>query len=168
MTRGAIAIALATAACGGTVRGPEPLHPLGPAIALALPALDGGDVEVARYRGKVVVLHVFTTGSLAAASDVDQLEAADTAKQAIVIDVALDLDGRALVAPWRAGSGVTYLVALADDAVRAGTSALGPIRAVPVTIVLDPAGRPVARLDRALAPGELTTLIARAAAGPAR
>jgi hypothetical protein len=121
-------------------------------------------VALARYRGQVVVVHVFTTGSLAAASDVEQLEAAATARRAIVIGVALDLDGRALVAPWRTGSGVTYLVALADDAVRAGGTALGTVNAVPITIILDRAGRPVARLERALAPGELDSLIARAAA----
>jgi len=162
--RAAAAIAIALAACGGAARGPEPLVPLGGPIALTLPALDGGDVSIARYRGQIVVIHVFTTGSLAAASDVEQLEAAAAGKQAVVIGVALDLDGRALVAPWRTGSRVTYLVALADDAVRAGTSSLGAVPAVPITIVVDRAGRPVARLDRELAAGELDRLIARARA----
>ncbi|HTJ45854.1 MAG TPA: TlpA disulfide reductase family protein [Kofleriaceae bacterium] len=154
----------ALAACGGASHGVAPLAPLGEPIALALPALDGGELEVARYRGQVVVLHVFTTGSLAAAADVDQLEAAATAKRAIVIGIALDLDGRALVAPWRTGSGVTYLVALADPRVRDGTSPLGAVTAVPMTIVLDRRGRPVARIERQLAAGELDTVIAGAAA----
>jgi hypothetical protein len=161
----AIAIAAAIAACGGaSAQGPAALAPVGPPMILTLPALDGGDVDVTRYRGQVVVLHVFTTASLAAAADVDQLEAAWTAKRAVVIGVALDLDGRPLVAPWRAGSSVTYLVALADDAVRAGKSPLGAIDAVPITIVLDRRGRPVARIDRQLATGELDAVIAGAAA----
>ncbi len=157
----AAAVRLAIAACAGAPR-PVAQAPLGPPIALVLPALDGGDVDVARYRGQVVVLHVFTTGSLAAAADVEQLEAAHEAKRAFVIGIALDLDGRALVAPWRDGSRVTYLVALADDRVRAGSSALGKIAEVPLTIVLDRAGRPVARVPRQLADGELDALIASA------
>ena len=157
----ATAMLLAIAACAGAPP-PAPRGPLGPPVALTLPALDGGDVDVARYRGQIVVLHVFTTGSLAAAADVEQMQAAHDAKRAFVIGVALDLDGRALVAPWRDGSRVTYLIALADDRVRAGQSPLGAVTEVPITIVLDRAGRPVARVARQLADGELDALIASA------
>jgi hypothetical protein len=162
--RALVALALVAACGGASARGPAPLAPIGAPMLLTLPALDGGAIDVARHRGQVVVIHVFTTASLAAAADVDQLEAAAKAGRAIVIGVALDLDGRPLVAPWRAGSGVTYLVALADDAVRAGKSPLGTTTAVPITIVLDRRGRPVARIERQLAPGELDAIIAGAAA----
>jgi hypothetical protein len=160
-----IMIGAVLAACGGTPEhGARPGAPLGPPVALVVPALDGGTIDVASHRGQVVVLHVFTTGSLAAAADVDELEAVSTAGKATVIGVALDLDGRALVAPWRTGSSVTYLVGLADDDLRSGRSALGPLREVPITIVLDRAGRPVARIEHQLGPGQLDAAIAAAAA----
>ena len=79
-----------------------------------------------------------------------------------MIGLALDEEGYQLVAPWRAASQVRYQVALASDAVRAGQSPLGPIAVVPTTIVLDRAGRPVARVERQLAAGELDALIDRA------
>lgn len=151
------AILLALAACGGAP------HPTAAPIALALPALDGGDLDVARYRGQVVVLHVFSTGSLAATADVVALDQVADAHTAVVIGVALDLDGRPVVAPWRTGTGARYQVALATDLVRGGASALGDVSTVPVTVVLDRAGRPVARVARQLRDGELAALVARAA-----
>jgi len=160
----AAAAIAAAAAVAGCHHGPRPLAPLGPPVALTLPALDGGMLNLGAYRGRVVVVHVFTTGSLAASADVPQLEAMSRSHQAEVVGVALDLDGRALVAPWRDGERVTYLIGLADDAVRSGGSMLGPLRSVPITIVLDSLGRPVAKITRGLAPGELADLVARAAA----
>lgn len=146
------------AACGGAqVAGPRAAP-----IGLELPALDGGTASLDRLRGQVVVVHVFATWSVAAQLDVEQLAAADLRPDVAVVGVALDPDGHALVAPWRAAASVHYLIALADDAVRAGTSPLGPVPEVPVTLVLDPAGRVVHRLARQLAPGELDRLVAGA------
>jgi hypothetical protein len=152
------ALAMAVvAACG-----PRPAAPRSAPIALTLPALDGGDVELIRLRGEVVVVHAFTTWSVAAQLDVDQLIAADGADDVTVVGVALDEDGRQLVAPWRAAGGVRYLVALADAEVRAGRSALGPLPEVPTTLVLDPEGRITAKVERQLRPGELAKLIGSA------
>lgn len=159
LARIALAVAaVAGAACGG----PTALGPLSPPIALTLPALDGGEVDVAHLRGKIVVLHVFTTWSVAAQLDVDQLVAIDAAPDVEVVGVALDADGRPLVAPWRAAAEVHYLIALADDVVRSGRGPLGPLPEVPTTIVLDPEGRIVARVARQLRPGELAKLVAAA------
>src|SRR5262249_56536616 len=95
----ALALAIALLGCGGRT-GPGSLHPLGPPLALSLPALDGGMIDVASHRGQVVVVHLFTLGSLAAAADVEQLQAVHAGHRAVVIAVALDADGRPLVAPW--------------------------------------------------------------------
>lgn len=149
---------LALAACGGAPR------PLGRPYALTLPALDGGDLDLARYRGQIVVLHLFSTGSLAAAADVAQLDRIHDAHRAVVIGVALDLDGRPLVAPWRTGTSARYLIALATDLVRANSTDLGDVSTVPITIVLDRAGRQIARIERTLADDELDAVVARAAA----
>lgn len=153
-----IAIALAAGACHGG----RPATPRSPPIALALPALDGGELQLTELRGQVVVVHVFTTWSVAAQLDVDQMMAADDAPDVVVVGVALDPDGRPLVAPWRAAGEVRYLVVLADDDVRAGKSALGPLPEVPTTFVLDRLGRITARVERQLRPGELAKLVASA------
>ncbi len=153
------AITLGVGGCGG---GPLVLRPLSPPIALTLPALDGGDVDVASLRGHVVVLHVFTTWSVAAQLDVEQLVAVDAAPDVEVVGIALDADGRPLVAPWRAAAEVHYLIALADDGARGGQSALGPLPEVPTTIVVDSEGRIRVKLERQLRPGELERLVAAA------
>lgn len=155
----ALVVAAALAAgCGGAQRPAR----LSPPVALALPALDGGELELTSLRGELVVLHAFTTWSVAAQLDVEQLAAADRAADVTVVGVALDPDGRTLVAPWRAAGGVRYLVVLADDRVRQGTSPLGKLPEVPITFVLDRDGRIVHRVDRQLAPGELERLLASA------
>jgi hypothetical protein len=165
----ALACALAVACGGGgggagggtTPAGGRPTAG-GPPLELTLPAVDGGDLVLASYRGKIVVLHVFTTWSLAAQAEVEALSAADAAEDVVVIGIALDAEGRMLVAPWRSGAGVRYLVALADDATRAGQGPLGALPAVPITIVIDRAGRLAGRADRQLAAGELDAMIAAA------
>jgi len=154
----AAVLALVLAACGGAV-----VRPSGPPISLTLTALDGGDIDVAAYRGKVVVLHLFTTWSFDAQADLLALGQVASRGDAVVIGIALDLDGRRLVAPWRTASEVRYLVGLADDDLRAGRSALGRVDVVPTTVVLDRAGRVAARVERSLSDGELPDLIRRAA-----
>jgi hypothetical protein len=129
---------------------------------MTVSALDGGELDLARHRGDVVVLHLFTTWSLAAQADVVALDRMVDRTGVVVIGLALDEEGYQLVAPWRTASQVRYQVALASDAVRAGSSPLGTIVVIPTTIVLDRAGRPVARVERQLASGELDALVARA------
>jgi hypothetical protein len=153
--RAALGLALALSACGGAPR-------LGPPVAMTVSALDGGELDLARHRGDVVVLHLFTTWSLAAQADVVALDRMVDRTGVVVIGLALDEEGYQLVAPWRTASQVRYQVALASDAVRAGSSPLGPIAVIPTTIVLDRAGRPVARVERQLATGELDALVDRA------
>ena len=149
-------------ACAATACGPRAVRPRSAPVALTLHALDGGDLDLAHLRGEGVVLLVFTTWSVAAQLGVDQLVAADAARDVTVVGVALDADGRQLVAPWRAAAEVRYLIALADDALRDGRGPHGPLPAVPTTFVLDDEGRVTARVDRQLRPGELARLIASA------
>lgn len=158
MTRAALVVLACTASCAGSPsRSGAPLAP----IHLALPAVDGGTVDLARYRGKPVLLHVFTTWDTSATGDVDQLVALHEARgqDLTIIGIALDRDGHRLVNPWRRALGVRYLVALATDAVRAGASALGPLTQVPATFVLDARGRVLRRIDRPLAPDEAASLV---------
>lgn len=141
--------------CGGR----DVPKPRGAPVSLVLPALDGGEIDVAAYRGQIVVLHVFASWSMHATGDVEQLAEADHRDDVIVIGVATDPEGRTVVAPWRRALSVHYLVGLADDRVRAGQSALGDVSAIPLTIVLDARGRIARRIDRQLAAGELAAVI---------
>jgi hypothetical protein len=154
-------IRLGVLALGALIACGHPATPAGPRmpIGLLLPAVDGGEIDVVAHRGKVVVLHVFTTWSLGATADVTQLTVADQRDDTVVIGIALDLEGYALISPWRRALSVTYLIAVADDHFRAGGSALGTVNAVPLTIVLDREGRIAQRIDRQLAPGELARVI---------
>lgn len=155
----ALVLGLALTALGC---GPRALRPRSAPLALTLPALDGGELELRDLRGQLVVLHVFTTWSVAAQLDVEQLVAADALPDVTVVGIALDGDGRPLVAPWRAAAEVRYLITLADDTVRAGRSVLGPLPEVPTTFVLDEEGRIVTRRDGQLQPDELRRLLASA------
>lgn len=135
----------------------------GPRVALSLPALDGGVVHLTDYRGKVVVLHLFTTWSPAAHLDAEKLSElhAEEDERVEVIGIALEAQGRRVVAPWRRAVGANYLVTLDPGAVRQGRTSLGKIRQVPTTVVLDRRGRIAARIERGLRPGELERILAR-------
>jgi len=148
-------LVLVVAACAG--KPPPPAAPSRP-VSLVLPAADGGEVELSAYRGKLVILHVFTTWSIEATGDAPILDAADAADDVVVIGIALDLDGYTVVAPWRKALGVHYLIAVADDAFRTGGGPLGSVNAVPFTVILDRSGRITKRIDRPLVDGDLDQL----------
>lgn len=155
-----LALALAAAAaCGGA---PAPARPLGPPLEAALAALDGGALRLSELRGQVVVVHVFTTWSVAAELERDALVAADARPDVTVIGLAFDPEGYPMIAPWRAATAVPYLIAVADDATRAGRGPFGRVTQIPTTIVLDRAGRVSDRLDHQLSPAQLAAAIARA------
>jgi hypothetical protein len=155
--RAAVAALGLLAACGGAQR--TAAVPRAP-VALSVPALDGGVIELTRYRGKPVVLHFFTTWDTGSQSDVDQLRAVSS-PEVVVIGIALDQDGRRLVAPWRSATEVTYLIGLGGSELQ---TSLAPIRSVPTTVVLDARGVPRHRFDRPLRPGELTKVLTGARA----
>jgi peroxiredoxin len=151
MQRALLALALLVA-CGG-----NPPHAEVPAAPsrLTVPALDGGTIDIARYRGRIVVLHFFTTWDGGSHNDVQQLrEAPDT----VVIGIALDPDGRRLIAPWRKAMDVHYLIGLGAAELATNVAAA---RSVPTTVILDTAGVVRARFDRPLRPGELQAAIER-------
>ena len=109
-----------------------------PPIFLQLSALDGGQINLQEFRGKRVILHLFTTWAIAAQQDVPQLQRLSERPEApVIIGIALDPDGYRLVAPWRTAMQVTYQITLADERIRDGHSSIGRIKQVPTTFVLD-------------------------------
>lgn len=154
------AVLLALGACGGasSERGGDTAS--GRAIRMRLTAMDGGEIDLARYRGRVVVLHLFDTDTAAAQLDVEQLVALSRGepKRVTVVGICLDPEGYPMAAAWRRALGVRYLVALDRSAVD-GRSPLGKLRVVPTTLLLDRGGALVQRIERPLLPGELAELV---------
>ena len=161
MTRYVALLLLALAGCGGnsssagggsSSRG---LH-------MRLPAMDGGEIDLARYRGRVVVLHLFDTDSTAAPSDVEELSALwnRDRDRVTVIGICLDPEGYPMAAAWRRALGVRYLIALGNEDMRHGRSPIGKLHVVPTTLLLDRSGQLAARIERPLQPGELAERIA--------
>ena len=154
-----LAMAFLCAACGGA--GAQGGGEHGPEVRLRLESLDGGEVDTATYRGRVVVLHLFDTAAPGAAVDADQLNALARAepRRVMVIGVSLDPEGHHVVAGWRRAVAATYLIALGGAAVRAGGSPLGKVEVIPTTVVLDREGTVRARIGRALSYGELARVV---------
>jgi hypothetical protein len=151
------------AACGGRASAPQaaPLAPSGPPVELRAPALDGGLIDVARYRGSVVVVHLFSPNEPSLASDVDQLNElhSDAGDEVVVIGIALEPGGYPIVSGWRRAMQADYLVALVTEPSELHSNNLAPLGGLPTTLILDAQGRLTHRVDRALEPGELRRLV---------
>lgn len=159
LTLGAL---IAITACGGSDKPTDGAAASAHSIRLRLTAVDGGEIDLATYRGRVVVLHLFDTDSTAAALDAEQLSDLTRRRRdhTRVIGICLDREGYPMAAAWRKALNVPYMIALGNDAMRTGGSPLGKLKIVPTTIVLDRSGTVVARVDRPLQPDELETLVA--------
>jgi hypothetical protein len=151
----------ALAGCGGGRAGGSEQPAGGPTLRLRVAAVDGGEIDTARYRGKVIVLHLFDTDATAAALDAEKLTrlAAAHRDQLMVVGICLDREGYPMAVAWRRALGVRYLIGLADEPLRAGRSPIGKLRMVPTTLVLDRGGHLVERIDRPLEPDEVEGLV---------
>lgn len=146
------AVALgATIACGGT----QARTDRGMPVYLELEGLDGERVRVRELRGKPVVLHLFTVGSMAAQMDISQLNAAYDAGDVAVLGIALDPDADVLIRAWARESGAHYRVVIGNEDITMGKTDLGRIVAVPTTLLLNDKGLVIFRTDAQLRPGEL-------------
>ena len=155
---------LVLGACGGAPgdRGGDAARASsGRSIRLRLTAMDGGEIDLADHRGRVVVLHLFDTDSAAAQLDVEQLVSLSRreSKRVTVIGICLDPEGYPMAAAWRRALGVRYLIALGHDGVIKGGTPLGRLRIVPTTLLLDQRGTLVQRIERPRQPGEIDDLV---------
>jgi hypothetical protein len=122
----------------------------GPPAEFSFDSLDDRPVSAAATRGKVTVIAFVTTGSMNAQAQVNFLVAmakhdADRINYAVV---ALEpRESRELVEMYRRWLGVPFPVAMADAAPFAAGGAFGDLSAVPVTVILDRAGRMVWRVE---------------------
>jgi hypothetical protein len=153
----AVPVAL-LAACGGSKAAP-PATPPGVSLALAptgapvdfdFDSVDDRAVSARSTRGKPAVIAFVTTSSLPSQAQVDFLVAmarhdGDRVNYAVVaVEPAAS---RELVEVYGRALGTPFPVAMADSATLAGGSAFGDVSGVPITVVLDRAGRIVWRAD---------------------
>ncbi len=164
MKRPLLVLWLLLAACGGAGPHGPAFAARGATVEATLPLLDGGEIELATLRGKPLVVHFFTTWSLPAQYDIDELRAARKAEPADsfkILGVGLDKDGYRLIAPFRDAERIDWLVALPSAEVLAGESVFGNVMAeVPSTVVVDADGRVVWTHRGPLPPGELARQLA--------
>jgi hypothetical protein len=154
---------LALMACSGGSR--STVSSRGAHAHAVLPSLDGGDLDLASYRGQVVVLHFFTTWSLAAQVDLGELRRVREALapgSVVIVGVGLDPDGSRLLRPWRDAAQADWPIVLPSEEVMAGESGFGRIQVVPTTIVLDGGGQVVWRHEGGLPRDELLGVVRRA------
>lgn len=157
-----VSLALALiAACGG--RQARDTATDAPRVALKAPSLHGGTIDIERYRGQVVVVHLFAPAEPEVARDVEKLKALHREPpqdEVAVIGVALEPGGYAVVSAWRRAMEADYLMALVTDPSELHSAGLAPLTSLPTTLVIDPRGRLTHRVDRPLRRGELAQLVA--------
>jgi hypothetical protein len=123
---------------------------LHPAVDFEFDSLDGRPVSSAATRGKITVVAFVTTGSLMAQAQVDYLVAmAGRDGDAVnYLLVAVETrDNRELVDLYRKTLKVSFPVAVVEPTSAAAAGGFGDVTSVPVTVVLDRAGRPVLRTE---------------------
>jgi thiol-disulfide isomerase/thioredoxin len=133
------------------------------APAFKLPTLDGGVATLDQYRGKVVVVNFWATWCPPCRAEIPELIRLQRAYQArglTVLGVAMDEEGRPVVAPFvqRERFRVDGVAMSMNYRILMGDSRMGDAYAIdslPATVVIDRTGRQVHRIDRALKPGEL-------------
>jgi hypothetical protein len=121
---------------------------LRPSINFAFDSLDARPVSADATRGKVTVLAFITTGSLPAQAQVNFLLAMAQHDGDSVNYAAVALappDGRELVELYGRSLHLPFPVAMADAETLQGQGPFGDMTAVPVTVILDRAGRIVWR-----------------------
>ncbi len=111
------------------------------APAWKLKDLEGKTVQLADFKGKVVILDFWATWCPPCRAEIPGFVALAKkygAQGLAVVGVALDQGGEGLVKRFVKEQGVNYPVVLGDDEV---VKAFGGIEAIPTTFVLDRSGR---------------------------
>jgi hypothetical protein len=130
--------------------------PLGTPVEFAFESLDERLVTAQAALGKPTIIVFVTTSNLPAQAQVDFLVAManhDRGSTNFILVALERRDSRELVEIYRKALSVPFPVAMADEATLSGRGAFGDVSAVPVTVMLDRAGRIVWRVDGRVAKG---------------
>jgi len=129
---------------------------LGKPVEFAFESLDERSVTAQAALGKPTIIVFVTTSNLLAQAQVDFLVAManhDKGGTNFILVALERRDSRELVEIYRKALSVPFPVAMADEETLSGRGAFGDVSAVPVTVMLDRAGRIVWRVDGRVAKG---------------
>ena len=135
----AFVVALALGGLAGCAHAPVALE--SPAqVDAALTLEPAGPIPRGRLQGKVVLVAFFATWCFPCIAELPLLERLQRENEAegfTVVAVGMDLEGRKVLRPFVESYALPYPVLIANDALRAGASVFGPVRALPTYFLLD-------------------------------
>ena len=115
-------------------------------FSFSLPALTGGRLSSEMWRGSVLEVNFFATYCTPCMRELPMLNSLYLryrGRGLAVLGVAMNRKGYLLVKSFVRALKLAFPVALAEESLHAGKSVFGPIRVLPITLLIDHRGRPV-------------------------
>lgn len=139
--------------CGGGPATPAATDPSGPAEAdepvvdFELRTLGGEPFRLSSLRGRVVLVNLFATWCQPCIAELpalnDLIAGPEPVEGLAVVAVDVETEPEAQLPAFLERVKIDFPVLLADDAILSGDTPFGPVRAIPISFLVDPAGRHV-------------------------